>query len=190
MLHKNSFGACTLNSHLGWSKVFQRWYARITSALRDFPREWERVKSFWLCTPISIMQLRVELKLHPTLVKDQNTMRQNINTKVFHFCQKISLSIVRECCGKTDPTIDCPNNYNMVITSKVRTALRSNWKSNNWCKRVVMIRLLTYFQFVQPLYKEQKCINASQSLYRNNTFDCYKCFNRAFKEKVGHLYYG
>lgn len=84
----------------------------------------------------------------------------------------------------------CPNNYNMVITSKVRTALRSNWKSNNCCKRVVMIWLLTYFQFVQPLYKEQKCINASQSLYRNNTFDCYKCFNRAFKEKVGHLYYG
>ena len=84
----------------------------------------------------------------------------------------------------------CPNNYNMVITSNVRTALRSNWKSNNCCKRVVMIWLLTYFQFVQPLYKEQKCINASQSLYRNNTFDCYKCFNRAFKEKVGHLYYG
>ena len=57
--------------------------------------------------PWSTMQLRVELKLHPTLIKDQNTMRQNINTKVFHLCQKISLSIVRECCGKTDPTIDC-----------------------------------------------------------------------------------
>ena len=120
MLHKNSFGACTLNSHLGWSKVFQRWYARITSALRDFPREWERVKSFWLCTPISIMQLRVELKLHPTLVKDQNTMRQNINTKVVHVCQKISLSVYQRMLRHNGPdnwVFICPKNYNMVLTS-------------------------------------------------------------------------
>ena len=120
MLHKNSFGPCTLNSHLGWSKVFQRWYARITSALRDFPREWERVESFWLCTPISIMQLRVELKLHPTLVKDQNTMRQNTNTKVDHVCQKISLSVYQRMLRHNGPdnwVFICPKNYNTVFFS-------------------------------------------------------------------------
>ena len=120
MLHNNSFGPCTLNSHFAWRRVFQRWYARITSALRDFPREWERVESFWLCTPISIMQLRVELKLHPTLVKDQNTMRQNINTKVVHVCQKISLSVYQRMLRHNGPdnwVFICPKKYNMVLTS-------------------------------------------------------------------------